>query len=1548
VRSLSIFDKERERYGLKNNTGIFDQERMRYQVEDSLAKTKDFGPRPAHQTVQQDFSQPEINPGTPDNRNTVQKGLDYIFKENPVSRVLNYVPAKIAEYSVPDSPMIGRREDDSYGNLPGTNARQEHAERNPVLSTGFEKLDKAGDIAGQIGSYFLNPAGPGQGPVALYNAAKNIGSTKLAQKITSPIQSNLGQRIANEAIKEGATAATYAVPHSLIQGDTSAGEIAKNVGIEGALGVAGGAAFSSIGIAGSKLLKRFFGKDKASKQELKNALDDPNTPKQVKEEILLLPEGQKLLSEPKTVRKPKYDSPLNKATDEVLALPEPKLQTKFNAKKTTSPAQRLQQLFNQAKQTDIPPGREREVLEDLWSRMSTYDESVSLDKLIDLASKTQSLKPNMAQLAKQNQNNAVYGVDNLINRLKTNKEGIPTKLEGSPLSFKRERYNPLIPQDAQPFTAKMDPMNKTLAQPIPTKTDGKLLNSLQFGDKIKVRQDRGEVELEFVKREGDTVVVRKRNGKETTVPAQMVVGKAKGLKDTPFDKVQSQTKLKPLSSLENSMNSLKQVKAEPKNVLSNPVELPKRSPKGINERSFFSTVGKSSKMSPELQKLFNQFDKTYTRMPNQEVVDYANRFVKENAEQAYQFVKNAKKFDPRHVTVGHRLIDEFQAKGDFEKALDVVERLAEQGTKAGQSIQAYSLYNRLTPQGQLVRAQRLVSKVNQNFGTEKVKLTKDIADKLTGTTHSIQKLTGQEDVGKNVMNIVDKWNKGQTPTDAETEEIKNFFSDAKKFINDLDPKAKPPQPNKITDARTRDKVISFMDAQEKAARKRLQSTFKRRANSLPVDVFYDLSVIGASKIAKGTVKAADFTEQMVKEYGEEIKPYINQIYNKAVETFNLQSTNLSAKRFTEVGKIVNKATKDKQLTQQEADSIQKYLKDYLTLTGDSKLEASMQLQATLQLLERPTFARKISTLQTIMQLLNPKTMVRNALGNELFYRVEQINKLVATPFDMAKSKVFGSQRTVTFRTNAQGQYWKHWFQGLKAGWKGVNPLGLTTAYDLGPQAFRSKWNPLTYLEKMLGASLRSFDNAGYMRAYNNTLGEMATLKAVNEGLKGKELKEAAQRYMREADVNMMNIADQYGKYATFQDNTTISNALQKAKRGLNKVSTLGATEEFGLGDLILKYPKTPGNLIMRALEYSPAGVVRSVHLINNFRKTKNPLDEREAVISFTRAITGSAGFSLLGYALADKGILTSSGHSDYEVAALERNSGKQPNSVNVSALQRFIASGFALENVESKENDLFVSYDWAQPISMAIALGTGINQSVKEEDQLEPVKAVQKAVDSAVNTIIEQSVLRGLQDFLASYPGRTMSDRVVDAGKGIASSFVPTLSNQIKQIGSNQSRSTYSPDTLQEIKNKAIYRVPGLEKSLPQAYDTLGNPRETYQDGSNSMFNVFFNPAFVRRYKPSPEAKFVLDFINETGEKTTAPRYAKKYITIDGKKVDLTPQQYSDMQRIIGEETTKGLQRVVPKLQGEQDFEKIKKALEKVLNNAGEKARKVIRKQVGE
>ena len=241
---------------------------------------------------------------------------------------------------------------------------------------------------------------------------------------------------------------------------------------------------------------------------------------------------------------------------------------------------------------------------------------------------------------------------------------------------------------------------------------------------------------------------------------------------------------------------------------------------------------------------------------------------------------------------------------------------------------------------------------------------------------------------------------------------------------------------------------------------------------------------------------------------------------------------------------------------------------------------------------------------------------------------------------------------------------------------------------------------------------------------------------------------------------------------------------------------------------------------------------------------------------------------------------------------------------------------------------------------MAVALGTGINQSVKENGKTNVYEAVKGGFDSAANTIINQSVLQGLNSFLANYPGRTMSDRFGDAAKGIAGSFVPTLSNQVRQVSDNTSRSTYSPKLLPEIKNRAINRIPGLQKQLPPAYDTLGNKRETYQNSGNNLLNVFLNPSFISKYKPSPEAQFVLDTINKTGDKSLAPRIAQK--KLDGEP--LTSKQYSEMQRIMGEAVRNGLSG----LSSSGDPERDVKTIEKILREAGKTAREAIRSQRGD
>jgi hypothetical protein len=95
----------------------------------------------------------------------------------------------------------------------------------------------------------------------------------------------------------------------------------------------------------------------------------------------------------------------------------------------------------------------------------------------------------------------------------------------------------------------------------------------------------------------------------------------------------------------------------------------------------------------------------------------------------------------------------------------------------------------------------------------------------------------------------------------------------------------------------------------------------------------------------------------------------------------------------------------------------------------------------------------------------------------------------------------------------------------------------------------------------------------------------------------------------------------------------------------------------------------------------------------------------------------------------------------------------------------------------------------------------------------------------------------------------------------------------------------------------------------------------------------------VSKYQPSPEAQFLLDYINKTGDLRAAPRFPQK--TLDG--VQLNATQREQWQKVMGQETQKGLKELVPSVKGENNQEVIGKKIYDLLNAAGKKGRQTIR-----
>jgi hypothetical protein len=91
----------------------------------------------------------------------------------------------------------------------------------------------------------------------------------------------------------------------------------------------------------------------------------------------------------------------------------------------------------------------------------------------------------------------------------------------------------------------------------------------------------------------------------------------------------------------------------------------------------------------------------------------------------------------------------------------------------------------------------------------------------------------------------------------------------------------------VNQPNVRDKVYSYLDEAEQAARERIAKR-KGNLNSNPLPEWADYAVIMASKLGKGTIKTANFTEELVKEFGEKVRPHAEKILRMSREELRRQ------------------------------------------------------------------------------------------------------------------------------------------------------------------------------------------------------------------------------------------------------------------------------------------------------------------------------------------------------------------------------------------------------------------------------------------------------------------------------------------------------------------------------------------------------------------------------------------------------------------------------------------------------------------------------------
>lgn len=174
------------------------------------------------------------------------------------------------------------------------------------------------------------------------------------------------------------------------------------------------------------------------------------------------------------------------------------------------------------------------------------------------------------------------------------------------------------------------------------------------------------------------------------------------------------------------------------------------------ERGFITSVKEAPITAPEVAaKIGGQ----YKPITNVETLEDASALI-EGA--GWDVAKQAVKDSPLTAQtnlVGQELMRRAQLESRFDEAVDIAETLAKKGTEAGQGVQAFSVWSRLTPEGMLKYASNTIQKANKEmgfvtqnvrklFGKSKPELTSEDAALITNLMQKANAAGSEEEKAK--------------------------------------------------------------------------------------------------------------------------------------------------------------------------------------------------------------------------------------------------------------------------------------------------------------------------------------------------------------------------------------------------------------------------------------------------------------------------------------------------------------------------------------------------------------------------------------------------------------------------------------------------------------------------------------------------------------------------------------------------------------------------------------------------------------------------------
>lgn len=444
----------------------------------------------------------------------------------------------------------------------------------------------------------------------------------------------------------------------------------------------------------------------------------------------------------------------------------------------------------------------------------------------------------------------------------------------------------------------------------------------------------------------------------------------------------------------------------------------------------------------------------------------------------------------------------------------------------------------------------------------------------------------------------------------------------------------------------------------------------------------------------------------------------------------------------------------------------------------------------------------------------------------------------------------------------------------------------------GFDRFMSRW------EQLLGYSLQTSDavSRGQIEA------------AVREGLNGIDSN------LSESEIE--ELAENTAAYRLFQNKGTAYGISKGIHDMLNLVGVGGKVSEknpqqgrqggFGVGDMVNPYPGVPANLAVKALEYSPANIVKGgVELVKVLKSVQtqeySAAKQHQAVMDISRGMVGAPIIALLAAAFKSGVVKNWDDEEDPDAAAQNRAEGKSGVQINLDAWMRAMQGGSA----EWRDGDDLMTVGWLEPLNAFMAIASLIAQ---DGDDATAETYAKHYFNGALQSVLDMPVMQNIANMVDSYnysTGDGTGAQVIDAVTSLVgdavTGMIPAPVGQIARTTDSAYRDTTADSKVQQVWNNVRNTIPGLRQTLPEKLDNFGNVKEQGSRGLQRFLNNFVLPGAVNELRQTDTSAAVEDLYKATGDAHVYPdRKAPNTVTVSGESHRLTAEEKREYQGLYG------------------------------------------------